>query len=479
MPPAAKKAKPGRIRAIIYCRISHDTNDATNDRALKGVDRQERDCRRYAERQGWQVVGVEIDNDISASAVSRKRQEGLARALQALQAGQADALVANSLDRITRRPDDLKHLLELADAGREIATLTGNLNLTSVEGRMQARITLAAAEAEAGWIQRRQLAKLAHDRMQGRQHLPVRTFGYSKADWRRRDPVEGKIVAGMVRDAIAGKSCTEIAKDLNARKIRTVAGTKFQSAGVKKIITNPRIAGLQAYKGKVVEIEGKVEWDALVTEAQWRKACTMIAKRSTGRRGGERKAAISGLVYCERCAKPGLPNIGKMYRTGRVYRCMMRDTGGCARAVSQAGLDRHVEALVVEALGQDRTITTIKRRKGKKAANLDQLRAMQDELARQMSAGLVSLPAFAEAGRQLKRQIIEAEKAEQTPTSPAALEAITSGTLAQRWPKLPMRTRQDIVSLVIERITIGHSSGGRLKGGHYFDTGRIEIEWKV
>jgi hypothetical protein len=97
-----------------------------------------------------------------------------------------------------------------------------------------------------------------------------------------------------------------------------------------------------------------------------------------------------------------------------------------------------------------------------------------------MSAGLVSLPAFAEAGRQLKRQIAEAEKAEQTPTSPAALEAITSGTLAQRWPKLPMRTRQDIVSLVIERITIGHSGGGgRLKGGHYFDTGRIEIEWKV
>jgi hypothetical protein len=158
---------------------------------------------------------------------------------------------------------------------------------------------------------------------------------------------------------------------------------------------------------------------------------------------------------------------------------MMRDTGGCSRAVSQDQLDRHVESLVIEALGRDRTIATIKRRRGKPGTSVETLRARHNELARQTAAGLVSLQTFMEAGRRLEREIAEAEKAVQNPTSPAALDAVTSATLAQRWPKLPMRTRQDIVHLVIDRITIGHTTGGRLKGGRYFDTDRVQIEWKV
>ena len=49
------------LRAALYCRISDDPHDLQ-----AGVERQKKDCRAYAERQGWTVVDVFEDNDTSA-----------------------------------------------------------------------------------------------------------------------------------------------------------------------------------------------------------------------------------------------------------------------------------------------------------------------------------------------------------------------------------------------------------------------------
>ena len=460
-------------RALIYCRISSDNTDTTDARATRGVDRQEIDCQRIAKDRGWQVVGVHIDNDISASKYGRKVRPEWQKVLELLKAGEADALIAYSLDRLTRQPAELEPLIELAEGGVIIEQVVGQLNLAQPEGVFSGRIMVGIAEHEASIMRRRQMAKKAHDRANGRQTTPVRVFGYRKGipdDWKRKDPKEAKIVAEMVADAIAGKSCTEIARGLNRRGIKTVAGTVFQSAGVSKIITNPRIAGVMSYKGEVIE-GVKVEWDALVTVSQWQKACKAIAKRSTGRRGGERKAPISGRVWCGRC------NLA-MYREGRDYRCKMREAGGCGRSIAKHRLDRHVETLLIEALGRTRTITTIKRR-GKPATNIDDLRDRQTALAFALAKQTISLDAWQQAAGELERRIKAAERDAGTPASRSAIDAVASSTLGEKWPSLPMRTRQEIVALAIDRINIKEGKGGRLKDGIYLDTRRIEIVWRI
>ena len=53
--------KPNPLAAAIYARISRDREGAG-----LGVERQEADCRALAERLGWDVVAVYVDNDISA-----------------------------------------------------------------------------------------------------------------------------------------------------------------------------------------------------------------------------------------------------------------------------------------------------------------------------------------------------------------------------------------------------------------------------
>lgn len=460
-------------RALIYCRISADNTDTADSRAMRGVDRQAADCRRLAASRGWQVVGEHIDNDLSASQYARKTRPEWARVLERLQAGEADALIAYSLDRLTRQPAELEPLIKLAEGGVKIEQVIGELNLATPEGVLLGRMMVGVAEHEASTVRRRQMAKKAHDRANGRQTIPVRVFGYRKGtpeDWKRKDPKEAKIVAEMVAAAIAGKSCTEIARGLNARGIKTVAGTVFQSAGVKKIITNPRIAGLMAYKGEIIE-SVKVEWDALVSVSDWRKACTAIAKRSTGRRGGERKAPISGRVKCKDCRLT-------MHREGRAYRCKMREGTGCGRAIAKDQLDRHVEQLVIEALGRNRTIATIKRR-GRPAADIDDLKERRHQLALAFARNSIALETWQTAAAELDRRIEAAERDAGTPVSRSAIEAIAASTLGKRWPSLPMQTRQEIVGLVIDRIDIAEGRGGRLKGGRYFDAGRIEIVWRV
>src|SRR5690625_7584956 len=52
-----------RVRAVLYVRISDDPEGLE-----KGVERQEADCRAYAESLGYEVVEVFRENDTSASS---------------------------------------------------------------------------------------------------------------------------------------------------------------------------------------------------------------------------------------------------------------------------------------------------------------------------------------------------------------------------------------------------------------------------
>ena len=94
------------VRAAgLYCRISDDRDG----RAL-GVSRQEADCRALAERKGWPVGDLYVDNDISA-ADPRKRRPEYERLLEDIKAGRIDAVVAWDLDRLHRRPIELETVL--------------------------------------------------------------------------------------------------------------------------------------------------------------------------------------------------------------------------------------------------------------------------------------------------------------------------------------------------------------------------------
>ena len=116
-------------RAVLYARVS------TDDQADKGysLPSQFDAMRKYAEHQGFEIV-AEFQDDYSGATPIEFRPEG-AKAYAMLKSNQADVIVAYTIDRFVRPPEDgdeweLPILIRgLAKTGKEIHTVRrGKLN---------------------------------------------------------------------------------------------------------------------------------------------------------------------------------------------------------------------------------------------------------------------------------------------------------------------------------------------------------------
>jgi DNA invertase Pin-like site-specific DNA recombinase len=118
------------VRAGIYCRISSDPKGLR-----AGVERQEADCRAFAERMAWAVSEVYVDNDISA--YSGKPRPAYDRLLDDVRAGVVMAVVAWHNDRLHRSPVELETFISLVEqTGAAVAVVEGgSYDLTSPDGR--------------------------------------------------------------------------------------------------------------------------------------------------------------------------------------------------------------------------------------------------------------------------------------------------------------------------------------------------------
>src|SRR5689334_1392002 len=94
------------VRAGIYARISSD-----READGLGVARQIDDCKRLAERKGWQVAGPYVDDDVSAW--SGKRRPEYVRILEDLEMGAINGLLVYDLDRLHRQPSELESFIDL------------------------------------------------------------------------------------------------------------------------------------------------------------------------------------------------------------------------------------------------------------------------------------------------------------------------------------------------------------------------------
>src|SRR5438445_4796307 len=94
-PTTTRPTAPTRTaRAVIYTRISRDDQDER-----LGVQRQEKDLRREAERRKLRLVRVLTDNDVSGTKDSRPDFD---RLIEMIENGEVDVVLAADLDRLTR-----------------------------------------------------------------------------------------------------------------------------------------------------------------------------------------------------------------------------------------------------------------------------------------------------------------------------------------------------------------------------------------
>ena len=302
-------------RAAIYCRISDDREG----RRL-GVDRQEEDGRALLERMdqddrreggpGYHLVKVFIDNDISASTLSKKPRPDFEEMMRLAESGGLDLIVSPTSARLTRRPIENERLLALyADTGTLIKYCKANDNdLSTARGRSRARDDARRDAEEAEEISERVERDVLRRARQGVPHGGQRAFGWTVDH--EFDPYEHPILLELVDRALAGEAVRSLARDLERRGVpqvrwRAPMVIKWQVTTIRKMLTAPRIAGLRARKGKrdkKATIYGKATWPAAVSEATWRQLVALFDD-STRNTGGSTARVNLGtsLFLCSDC----------------------------------------------------------------------------------------------------------------------------------------------------------------------------------
>lgn len=319
------------MRSFIYTRISDD-----QEGLALGVQRQEEDCRALAVSLGAQVGRVFTDNDLSASTLAKKPRPQFLAMLAAVEAGEADVVIAYSNSRLTRRPRELEDLIDLhTKTGVRIKTVvSGDDDLSTADGRMVARIkaNVDAAEAERTGerVKRQKQQRLQSGMPLGSRY---RTYGYNR-DWTINEP-EAAVVREVFNRVLAGESINSVSNDLSARGLETVSGKAWRFAVTHRILGNATYAGLLTYKG---EVTGKSSVPALVDEAVFESCQNRESKPGFN----ARKHLLSGIAVCDACKTPMVAT--KTARGTDKYVCA-RLAGGCGRiSIKTEWLDDVVNA---------------------------------------------------------------------------------------------------------------------------------------
>lgn len=150
------------VRVIAYIRCSTEEQK----RSGAGLAAQRKQILSACRERGWQLVAVESDEGISAK--STKNRPALARALAALEAGDADGLIAAKLDRLSRSVRDFCELLHRSQRQHwALVCLDLGLDTSTPTGKFSAQIIAAVAELERELIGQRTREGLAEKRAEG------------------------------------------------------------------------------------------------------------------------------------------------------------------------------------------------------------------------------------------------------------------------------------------------------------------------
>ena len=454
------------MQAAIYLRQSEDRNGN-----MLAVDRQRQDCEKLCAQKGW-VTTEYMDNDTSAS--NGKTRPDYQRMLADIRDGRIDAVVAWDLDRLYRQPRELEDLIDLAHQKHlALATVGGEADLSTDNGRLFARIKGAVAKSETdrkSARQKRAAQQRAEAGTPGRSTVP---FGYRQAgDALELEPAEAMMVRDAYSAILAGVSLHAITRQWNTGNVPTRRGNRWSGATVRQVLMAWRNAGVAVYKGEPV---GEGAWPAIVDRDVFdgvRAVLTQPGRRIGGTSSG-RKHLLSGIAVCGKCSH----TMGSAKSTdGRaVYVC--KHCFGVTRDMER--VDELVAGVVVARLARPdaRELLITEKRTDINALRdaAAALRARQDEAAVLFADGAITGSQLKISTASLADQLAEVESkmldANKSRVFDGVIGAADPGAV---WAGLPLDRRRALIDILM---TVTIAPIGRV--GRGFDPASVEIVWRT
>jgi DNA invertase Pin-like site-specific DNA recombinase len=433
------------MQAAVYLRQSKD-----QDKTGLAVERQREDCLKLCRERGWTPIEYP-DND--KSAYSGKRRPNYEQMLKDIEAGLIGAVVVWDLDRLHRRPIELEHFMELADQHRlALATVSGDTDLSTDNGRLFARIKGAVARAEGERKSARQKRAALQAVAQGKPAPGPRCFGYERDGMTIRG-FEAKIVRQAYASLLAGTSLYGITREMNASGFTTPAGRAFKDNAVRYMLLNPRYAALRAHLG---EIKGPAAWPAIVDQDTYYAAKALLTdeSRRTNKIGTARQWLLVGLMQCGKCndgttVRVTYRDYDKKVKRVRVYRC--RNSAHIARRADFC--DWRVSERVIARLSQDdaRDLLVDDDREDLADLRAEQstLRMRLDQLAEDFADGIITRDQFLAGTERLRARLADLEaRMVHVDRAPLLADLVTASDVRKVWEHLSLDRQRAVIDLL-------------------------------
>lgn len=312
----------------LYARISQDPREQR-----RGVERQLRDLRAHARKQGWEVCGEFSDNDLSAHKDEERPgyDEAMAAVIAAMpaliKAGEQGVLLGHHPSRVWRRRVERAQAIEdLRHAQACVAFETGGFfDMTKATERSQlsqmGESDTLESEVKAERVAREALARAEEGRANGSVQYGWRrvyefdrrgkVIGFHDVE----DEEFGPVVVDIIDRLDRADSQISIMNDLNARRVPPPGadltfkkkkrapgnedGMRWNKTSVKKLALRPANAGLRVHHGVLY----KAEWPALVPREKWERVCARLTDPARSKVvDGQRKHLLSwGIGECGVC----------------------------------------------------------------------------------------------------------------------------------------------------------------------------------
>ena len=190
------------MRYLAYARISRDP-----DNSSEAIARQTADNTRLAEQLGWSPLEHLIDRNRSAWKKGGSRP-AFRELHEAIDAGTCAGIIIWNIDRLLRRTDDLEELIAAVERNPvPIHAASGEIDLSTPEGRFQARILVAVSQKESDDKSRR-----IRRALEGKPNSQ-RPYGQTAA--------ERKVIKWAANRIIAGDTWRAVCNQLNAKNTPT------------------------------------------------------------------------------------------------------------------------------------------------------------------------------------------------------------------------------------------------------------------
>lgn len=231
-------------KAIGYVRVS------TEEQATEGVSLEAQRARveAYAIAAGLELVAIVEDAGLSGKSLARP---GVVRVLEALENGDAGALIVYKLDRLSRSTSDTLELVERSGAeGWTLHSICERLDTSSAAGRFFVTMIAGLAQMEREQIVERTNGALAHLRATGKRTGAV-PYGFDVIDTGStskaglpntlsQNAEEAAIIERIAELAAAGMSRRAIAGELNAANVATKNGAAWSHVQVGRVLARGR-----------------------------------------------------------------------------------------------------------------------------------------------------------------------------------------------------------------------------------------------